>query len=185
MARYVGRGGEKLAAALDHFGIDPAELVCCDLGSNVGGFCDCLLARSAARVHAVDTSYGTLAWKVRTDARVVVHERTNALHLELPEAIDLVTVDVGWTRQRLILPAARRLLREGGAILSLVKVQYEADPQELERGKVAACRVEEVVQRVKRELEDLDWRGPWFRSPLGGGKRNEEYWFFTRPDRTS
>ena len=110
---YVGRGGEKLAWALDHFGVDVAGRVCCDLGSHVGGFVDALLQAGAARVHAVDTSYGTLAWALRNDPRVEVLERTNALHVTLPEQVDLVTSDVGWTRQEKVLRSVIRQRREG------------------------------------------------------------------------
>ena len=106
----VSRGGDKLAAALDRFELDVAERVCADLGSHVGGFVDCLLQRGAARIYAVDTCYGTLAWKLRRDSRVVVLERTNAMHVSLPEPVDLVTIDVGWTPQAKILPNAARLL---------------------------------------------------------------------------
>ena len=108
---YVSRGGEKLAAALDHFEIDVSDRVCADLGSHIGGFVDCLLQRGAERVYSVDTSYGTLAWKLRRDPRVVVLERTNAMHVVLSEPVDLVTIDVGWTPQSKILPAAAGLLR--------------------------------------------------------------------------
>ena len=110
-SKYVSRGGEKLAAALDHFDIDVADRVCADLGSHVGGFVDCLVQRGAARVYSVDTSYGTLAWKLRRDPRVVVLERTNAMHVVLPEPVDLVTIDVGWTPQSKILPGTAGLLR--------------------------------------------------------------------------
>ncbi|NOT00929.1 MAG: hypothetical protein HOP29_09895, partial [Phycisphaerales bacterium] len=103
----------KLAHALDQFQIDPADCVCADLGCNVGGFTDCLLRRGARRVYAVDTGFGALDWKLRRDPRVVVMERTNALHLTLPEPIDLVTIDVAWTRQTLILPRALELIRRG------------------------------------------------------------------------
>lgn len=120
---FVSRGGLKLAAALDAFGLDPRGLRCADLGCNVGGFTDCLLQRGAAHVFAVDTSYGTLAWKLRNDPRVTVLERRNALHLDPRSALDaaasdagnhacdLVVIDLGWTRQRLALPAAIRWLR--------------------------------------------------------------------------
>src|SRR5687767_8878918 len=106
---YVSRGGLKLAAALDAFGIDPPGYVCADLGSNVGGFVDCLLQRGAKKVYAVDTGYGVLAYKLRIDPRVVVMERTNAMHVELPEVVDLITIDVAWTPQHRILPNAIRL----------------------------------------------------------------------------
>jgi len=123
---YVSRGGLKLAAALEAFGLSPAGWTCADLGCNVGGFTDCLLQQGAARVHAVDTGYGTLAWSLRKDPRVIVHERTNALHADPPEPVDLVVIDVAWTPQRLILPPARRWLAPGGRVVSLLKPQYEA-----------------------------------------------------------
>jgi predicted rRNA methylase YqxC with S4 and FtsJ domains len=107
---HVSRGGDKLAAALDHFELDVARRVCADLGSHVGGFVDCLLQRGAARVYSVDTCYGTLAWRLRRDPRVVVLERTNAMHVSLPEPVDLITIDVGWTPQAKILPNAAGLL---------------------------------------------------------------------------
>ncbi|MGD2108262.1 MAG: SAM-dependent methyltransferase [Phycisphaerae bacterium] len=122
---YVSRGGEKLAAALDHFQIDVSGVVCADLGSHVGGFVDCLLQRGAAKVYSVDTSYGTLAWKLRRDPRVVVLERTNAMHVSLPEPVNLVTIDVGWTRQAKILPNVAKLLAPSGFVITLIKPQYE------------------------------------------------------------
>jgi len=132
---YVSRGGEKLAAALDHFGIDVTELVCADLGSHIGGFVDCLLQRGVAKVYSVDTSYGTLAWKLRRDPRVVVMERTNAMHVTLPEPVDLVTIDVGWTPQAKILPNVAKLLKPGGHVVTLIKPQYEAPfPSPLQKG---------------------------------------------------
>jgi len=122
---FVSRAGEKLAAGLDAFGLSVTGATCADFGCNVGGFTDCLLARGAARVYAVDTGYGALAWKLRTCERVVVMERTNALHCDVPEPVDLVAIDVAWTPQERIVPAAMRWLRPGGAILSLLKPHYE------------------------------------------------------------
>ncbi len=140
---YVSRGGNKLATALDHFNVHVAGSVCADLGSHVGGFVDCLLQRGAARVYAVDTCYGTLAWKLRRHARVEVVERTNAMHVSLPERVDLVTIDVGWTPQEKILPNVKRLVnasggppapgsadcpsaKRAGQVLTLIKPHYEA-----------------------------------------------------------
>lgn len=123
--KLVSRAGEKLRAALEAFGLNVRGLVCADFGCNVGGFTDCLLQHGAAKVYAVDTGYGQLAWKLRTDKRVVVMERTNALHCELPEAVDLVTIDVAWTPQERIAPAAMRHLKPGGKVLSLLKPHYE------------------------------------------------------------
>jgi 23S rRNA (cytidine1920-2'-O)/16S rRNA (cytidine1409-2'-O)-methyltransferase len=112
---YVSRGGDKLAAALDHFEVDVSGHICADLGSHVGGFVECLLRRGAARVYAIDTAYGILAWKLRRDARVVVFERTNAMHVSLPEPVEIVTIDVGWTPQVRILPNVMTLLSTPGA----------------------------------------------------------------------
>jgi len=128
--KYISRGGDKLAAALDAFQLNIENAICADLGSHIGGFVECLLRRGAARVYSVDTCYGTLAWKLRKDARVVVLERTNAMHVDLPERVDVVTLDVGWTPQAKVLPNVRRLVRESGHVVALLKPHYEA-PREL------------------------------------------------------
>jgi 23S rRNA (cytidine1920-2'-O)/16S rRNA (cytidine1409-2'-O)-methyltransferase len=122
---FVSRAGEKLSAALDAFELDVRGAVCADLGCNVGGFTDCLVQRGASRVYAVDTGYGELAWKLRNDGRVVVMERTNALHCRPPQQVDLVSIDVAWTPQERIVPAAVRWLKPGGRIVSLLKPHYE------------------------------------------------------------
>ena len=109
---HVGRGGLKLRHALDVFALDPRSLRCADFGCNIGGFTDCLLQRGASRVFAVDTGYGALAYTLRTDPRVLVMERTNALHADPPPGrVDLVVIDMGWTPQRHCVPAALRWLR--------------------------------------------------------------------------
>lgn len=127
-----------------------------DFGCNIGGFTDCLLQEGAARVYAVDTGYGMLAWKLRQDPRVVVLERTNAMHVELPEPVDLVAVDVGWTRQRHILPNALGQVKPDGLILSLFKPQYEAERPMVRRGHVAPDDFDEVLGGT---LNDLVGRG--------------------------
>lgn len=152
--QFVSRGGVKLAHALDHFGLTCTGLLCADLGSNVGGFVDCLLQRGAARVYSVDTSYGTFAWKLRRDARVVVLERTNAMHVELPEPVDLVTIDVGWTRQAKILPHAKTLLKPTGRIVTLIKPQYEASEEQLEGGVVIAEQREAIISGVCARIQE-------------------------------
>ena len=144
---FVSRGGLKLDAALQAFGVDVAGMVCADLGCNVGGFTDCLLQRGATQVYAVDSGYGTLAWKLRQDKRVVVMERTNAVHVDpwkLPgfTGCDVVVIDLGWTRQEKALPAAKNWLRNDrsgppGTIVTLIKPHYEAIGEEaaaLKRG---------------------------------------------------
>ncbi len=182
----VGRGADKLAFALSAFQMDATGAVCCDLGSHVGGFVDAWLRHGAERVYAVDTGYGVLDWRLRNDPRVVVLERTNALHLALPERVDLVSVDVGWTPQARILPVAASLLRPRGRIVSLVKPQYEADKRtELRRGqgRVLRSAVPCILHRVlhaAREL-DLPLLGP-VETPLRGGKGgNPEFFLVLGP----
>ena len=99
----------KLAHALETFQFDVTNMTCVDLGCNVGGFTDCLLQSGASKVFAVDTGYGTLAWKLRSDERVITMERTNALHIEPSEAVDLAVVDLGWTKQTLAIEAAKKM----------------------------------------------------------------------------
>ncbi len=172
---YASRGGQKLAAALDRFRIDPAGWICADLGSNVGGFVDVLLRRGAARVYAIDTGYGVLAYRLRTDPRVVVMERTNAMHVELPEAVDLVTIDVAWTPQHRILPAARRLLKAGGRIVTLIKPHYEADRRLLRSGVLPAGHVPAVLETVLGTASSLGFTVEGtLESPLPGQKGNIE-----------
>src|SRR3954470_1502571 len=135
---FVSRAGQKLEHALNTFHIDVNGFICADLGSNVGGFVDVLLRRGAAKVYSIDTGYGVLDWKLRNDPRVVVMERTNAIHVELPERVRLVTIDVAWTKQRIILPAAKRVLEAVGLVVTLVKPHYEADPKLLRKGILPA-----------------------------------------------
>src|SRR3989337_3193107 len=135
MNRYASRAGEKLQFALDKFKISVKDLMCADFGSSTGGFVDCLLQNGAKKVYSVDTAYGELAWNLRNDPRVVVIERTNAMHVVLPEKVDLVTIDVGWTKQKDILPNAFVNLRIGSFIIFLIKPHYEAPKSYLRKGK--------------------------------------------------
>jgi 23S rRNA (cytidine1920-2'-O)/16S rRNA (cytidine1409-2'-O)-methyltransferase len=178
---YAGRGGEKLSRALDAFRIDVNGMTCADLGCNVGGFTDCLLSRGARRVYAIDTGYGMLAWKLRNDGRVVAMERTNALRVKLPEPVDLAVVDVGWTRQILIIPAALRMLKSGGCAVSLLKPQYEAKDSERAAGVVKSECVPDVLARVRKDLESLGVEmGDAVESPLKGEGGNVEYFICVR-----
>ncbi|MDO8632210.1 MAG: SAM-dependent methyltransferase [Phycisphaerales bacterium] len=172
---FVSRGGDKLSAALDHFGIDVTGLVCADLGSHVGGFVDCLLRRGAARVDSVDTAYGTLAWRLRRDPRVAVHERTNAMHVTLLEPVDLVTIDVGWTTQAKILPNAATLLREGGIVVTLIKPHYEAPKELLVDGVLPEFALDDVLAAVRAGIESLGWSvRDTMTSPIRGHGGNRE-----------
>ena len=172
---FVSRGGIKLEHALQTFGLDVAGLICADLGCSTGGFTDCLLQHGAAKVFAVDTGYGVLDWKLRKDPRVVVKERQNAMHVELPEKVDVVVIDCAWTRQRHILPSAKRLLKPRGRIVTLIKPHYESDPALLRKGILPEDQVDPVVTAVLKAISSdgfvLQNR---VESPIKGSKGNAE-----------
>lgn len=175
MADFVSRAGLKLEHALAVFGLDVRGLVCADLGSNTGGFVDCLLSRGAARVYAIDTGYGALDWKLRKDGRVVVMERTNAMYATLPEQVGFVSIDVAWTKQRHILPAAKRMLAADGNVVSLIKPHYEAPSGMLRKGILPAERLDEVLEAVKRDIEQAGFQIARITpSPIKGAKGNAE-----------
>ncbi len=155
---YVSRGGLKLRHALTHFGLGVEGSVAADIGSSTGGFTDCLLQAGAVRVHAVDVGYGQLHEKLRADARVLSHERTNARFLTpdaLGEAVDVLVVDVSFISLTLVLPAVLPLLRPGGHLLALVKPQFEVGKGQVGKGGVVrdeaarAEAVEKVAQAVR------------------------------------
>jgi 23S rRNA (cytidine1920-2'-O)/16S rRNA (cytidine1409-2'-O)-methyltransferase len=173
--RFVSRGGEKLAAALDHFKIDPTGRVCADLGSHVGGFVDCLLQRGAARVYSVDTAYGELAWALRKDSRLIVLDRTNAMHVALPERVSLLTIDVGWTTQERILPHATALIADGAEVVTLIKPHYEARNDERDGGVLRANAFDAVMSRTLDAIAAMNWnvRGT-LESPIRGHGGNRE-----------
>lgn len=182
MSEFVSRAGRKLEHALNTFGIDVTGATCADLGSNTGGFVDCLLQRGAAKVYAIDTGYGALEWKLRKDPRVVVMERTNAMHAQLPEPVGIVTIDVAWTKQRHILPAARRMIAPDGHVVSLIKPHYEADASLLRQGVLPEESVDDVVREVELHLLDAGFEllGTT-RSPIKGAKGNVEVLAHLRP----
>jgi 23S rRNA (cytidine1920-2'-O)/16S rRNA (cytidine1409-2'-O)-methyltransferase len=182
MPDFVSRAGQKLEHAIAAFGVDVRGFVCADLGSNTGGFVDCLLRRGAAKVYAIDTGYGVLDWKLRNDARVVAMERTNAMHAELPEKIDLVTIDVAWTKQQKILSPAKAMLRDGGQIITLIKPHYEAEPSLLRKGILPPELVESIVREVENGIryQGLDIVAR-VTSPITGGKGNIEVLALLRP----
>jgi 23S rRNA (cytidine1920-2'-O)/16S rRNA (cytidine1409-2'-O)-methyltransferase len=136
---WVSRGGVKLAHGLDRFAIDPKGAVALDVGASTGGFTDVLLARGAARVYAVDVGHGQLAWKLRTDERVVVIERTNARHLtaaEIPEPVDLIVCDASFIGLETVLPAPLALAAPGAHLVALIKPQFEVGPGQVGKGGV-------------------------------------------------
>lgn len=177
---FVSRAGIKIAHALDAFGIDPTGLACADFGCNAGGFTDCLLQRGASNIIALDTGYGMLDWKLRNDPRVDVRERTNVLHTLPPAAgVDLVVLDMAWTRQRHSIPVALRWLRPHGHIVTLIKPHYESEGDErkaLIRGCLPPAIAAAVVARVLAQMSEFNARViadcP---SPLEGGGGNTEH----------
>ncbi len=193
--RYVSRGGEKLAAGLEQFSLDVEGLICADVGASTGGFTDCLLQHGATKVYAIDVGKGILHWKVRQDPRVVVMEQTNARYVSnLPEPIDLATVDASFISLKILLPVIRNWLfsptehaqqdQQTGAVrygrvVALVKPQYEAGKEIADRGK-GVVRDPAVHHQVLADVLDFarqlgfGIRG-LIRSPLLGPKGNIEF----------
>jgi 23S rRNA (cytidine1920-2'-O)/16S rRNA (cytidine1409-2'-O)-methyltransferase len=185
--RYVSRGGLKLAAALDRFDVEVTGAVCADFGSSTGGFTDCLLQAGAVRVYAIDVGTGQLDWRFRNDARVVVKEGVNARYLQLEdlgEPVDLAVCDVSFISATLILPAMLRTLRpDTGAVIVLVKPQFEAGKGQVGKGGIvrdpnmhhAACA------KVRASAEELGLREiEVMESPITGAEGNKEFLLYGR-----
>ena len=178
---FVSRGGFKLDKALKVFPVNPAGKVCIDCGASTGGFTDVLLQHGAARVYAVDVGYGQLAWKLRTDERVINLERTNLRYLsreQIPELMDLAVMDVSFISIRLILPVVKEFLKPGADYICLIKPQFEAGREEVgKKGVVRDPAVHEEVVRGILEFASsigfsvmgLDY------SPIKGPEGNIEY----------
>jgi 23S rRNA (cytidine1920-2'-O)/16S rRNA (cytidine1409-2'-O)-methyltransferase len=184
---FVSRGGEKLQAALESFGLEVAGKRCADVGASTGGFTDCLLQRGAARVFAIDVGHGILHWKLRQDLRVVVLERTNVRYLPaLESAVDLVTIDVAFISLRLVLPVVVRWLAPDGDVVALVKPQFEAGREAV--GKGGVVRDSAVHRRVlDSTVAAMQAAGlgvqAVLRSPLRGPKGNVEFLMWGRQGR--
>lgn len=178
---YVSRGGLKLEKAMKLWNIDLTGKICADIGASTGGFSDCMLQCGAAKVYAVDTGYGKLDWKIRTDPRVVALERTNARYLtheQIPEALDFASVDVSFISLRLILPALRAVLTERGEVVCLVKPQFEAGRENVgKKGVVRDPKVHlEVLENFLTHAADNSFavKALTF-SPIKGPEGNIEY----------
>jgi 23S rRNA (cytidine1920-2'-O)/16S rRNA (cytidine1409-2'-O)-methyltransferase len=184
-ALYVSRGGEKLAAALDAFGVDPQGRVCLDVGASTGGFTDCLLRRGASRVYALDVGRGQLAASLRSDPRVVSLERTHARRLDpagpdpvpLPQAPDLAVVDVSFISLTRLLGAIAARLARPGEIVALVKPQFEAGPRAAVKGVVRDPAVHrDVLDRVRAHADGIGLQvAGEVPSPLLGPAGNREF----------
>ena len=178
---YVSRGGLKLAKAVEEFGLDLSGKVAADIGASTGGFTDCMLQNGASKVYAIDVGYGQLAWKLRTDDRVVNMERTNMRHVSpdmLGDRLDFASVDVSFISLAKILPGVKALLKPSGEIVALIKPQFEAGREKVgKKGVVREASVhEEVIRRVvdfcrEEELCPLDLAY----SPIKGPEGNIEY----------
>lgn len=178
--RYVSRGGLKMEAALEKFQIDVTGKVCVDIGTSTGGFTDCLLQHGAARVHCVDVGPTQIAWKLKTDARVVLHEHQNARVIEpavIGEPAALLVCDVSFISVTLLLERFPALLAPDGAMVVLIKPQFEVGRGEVGKGGIvkdealhhAACvKVESAIRDLGFETELID-------SPILGGKGNREF----------
>jgi 23S rRNA (cytidine1920-2'-O)/16S rRNA (cytidine1409-2'-O)-methyltransferase len=182
---HVSRGGLKLEAAIDRFGIQVAGRICLDVGASTGGFTDCLLQHGAARVHAIDVGSGQLDWKLRNDARVLLRERLNARYLryeDIGELIDLAVCDVSFISATLILRAIGPLLQPAGEMVVLVKPQFEVGREQVGKGGIVrdprlhqtACeRIETAVRQMNFETDIIE-------SPIRGAEGNKEFLLYAR-----
>ncbi len=179
--KYVSRGGLKLEKAVSSFNLDLSDYICADIGASTGGFTDCMLQNGAKKVYAIDVGYGQLAWKLRTDERVINLERTNFRYVtseQIPDLLDFASVDVSFISLSLILPVMRTLLKDGGTAVCLIKPQFEAGKENV--GKKGVVRdkavhiavIEKIVGLIKENnfsLLGLDF------SPVKGPEGNIEY----------
>ena len=179
-APFVSRAGEKLAAALDAFSIDPRGLITLDVGCSTGGFTDCLLQRGAERVYAVDVGYGLIDWKLRQDPRVVLLERTNIRYIDrsrISEPIDLAVIDVSFISLTLVLPNVITLMRDGGRAVALVKPQFEVGKGHVGRGGIVRDEAQRraVTEKIISSGTSLGLEATGvLNSPIKGRKGNQE-----------
>jgi len=187
---WVSRGGIKLAHALDHFHITVEGQVALDIGASTGGFTDALLSRGAKRVYAVDVGHGQLAWKLRQDPRVIVHERLNARYLtraDIPEPLDIITCDASFIGLATVLRAPLALTAEQAQLVALVKPQFEAGPDRV--GKGGVVRDPEVHREVcERVVAWVAAQPGWsvagtVESPIRGPEGNREFLLYARRGR--
>ncbi len=179
LPRYVSRGGEKLEAALNAFGVEVEGAACADVGSSTGGFTDCLLQHGAVKVYAIDVGKGLLHWSLRTDERVILMEGVNARYLEkLPEKVRIVTIDAAFISLKMLFPMVKAWLADEADVIALVKPQFEAGVEHVGKGGIVKDPQvhREVLEDVLRYANQngLPPNG-LIRSPLQGAKGNIEY----------
>jgi 23S rRNA (cytidine1920-2'-O)/16S rRNA (cytidine1409-2'-O)-methyltransferase len=184
---YVSRGGEKLEAALEAFNVLVKGMVCADVGASTGGFTDCLLQHGADKIYAIDVGHGVLDWQLRQEPRLIVMEDTNARFVErLPEPVSIITIDVSFISLKVILPVVKGWLgSQGGAVIALIKPQFEAGRKEVSRGR-GVIRSPDIHRQVLMEVLSLALEVGYtarglIRSPLTGPKGNVEFLAWLSP----
>ncbi|MDR2861832.1 MAG: TlyA family RNA methyltransferase [Syntrophobacterales bacterium] len=186
LSPYVSRGGEKIQGALEIFSLNVSGWVVLDVGASTGGFTDCLLQRGARKVYALDVGYGQLAWKLRSDCRVVPLERTNIRYFDgssLTEPIDLATIDASFISLKLVLPKVASLVKPGGAILALIKPQFEVGAKQVGKNGVVSDTLlhQQVVADIAALCRDLNMEDiRTCDSPLLGPAGNKEFFILAQ-----
>ncbi len=184
--KYVSRGGLKLEKAVECFALDLKGKTAADIGASTGGFTDCALQNGAARVYAIDVGYGQLAWKLRSDERVINMERTNVRYLEadsLPEKVDIATIDVAFISLDKVLPAVKKILADDGIVIALIKPQFEAGKENVgKKGVVRDPAVHlNVINNVIGTARELDFKIAGLDySPVKGPEGNIEYLLYLK-----
>lgn len=183
--KYVCRAGHKLEAAIEEFGIDVSGKVALDSGLSTGGFTDCLLQYGASFVYGVDVGYGQVADKIRRDEHVCVIERTNLRYLsELPQKVDLVTLDLSFISVLLVMPAVVNVMNEGASLVTLIKPQFEARRSQVGKGGIVKDPLvhQEVIEKIIKGVENFGFTSKgWIESPIKGAEGNTEFLaYFTR-----
>jgi 23S rRNA (cytidine1920-2'-O)/16S rRNA (cytidine1409-2'-O)-methyltransferase len=180
-SQFVSRAGLKLSHSLKIFSknhrLSVKNLVCADFGCNLGGFTDCLLQHDALKIYSVDTAKNCLEWNLRNNSKIKVIEKTNAMHVQLPEKVDLIVSDVAWTKQEKILPNIKLNLKNSGYVITLIKPHYEARREELHKGKVMEACLPDILNRMGLVFKENNFQViEIIKSPITGKSgKNTEY----------
>ena len=182
---YVSRGGLKIKGALLSFGVNVKDMVALDIGASTGGFTDCLLQEGAKKIYAIDVGYGQLDWKLRTDRRVILFEKTNIRYFSgegIEDEVDMAVIDVSFISLRLVLPVAVRLINDNAVILALIKPQFEVGRDEVGKGVIRDSRLQRrVVDEIVAFSEELGLETVGTcESPITGPAGNREFFLYAR-----